>query len=309
MFYLTELGNRLKEAREAKGFSLDDLQELTKIQKRYLVGIEEGNYSMMPGKFYVRAFIKQYCEAVGLDSEEIFNEFKSEVPSVYSEELPEQLSRVQTRKTLPAKDSKFAEMLPKILGVIVVIGVAILIWVLVSNSMSKTNGDDKKNDKPNEVVGYNESNDFNGKEDKEDKTNKKQDEEKADTTDNKDDSDNNATEEEKEVETEQDLAVVSSSGKNSTYELKNTDSFKLKVTSKGSPWVGITNGEGKLLFQGTIKENESQEIDFTNETEAVINVGRANETEIFVNDKKLEYTISPNEMTTQLVTIQFTKAE
>ena len=96
---MTELGNRLKEAREAKGLSLDDLQELTKIQKRYLIGIEEGNYSMMPGKFYVRAFIKQYCEAVGLDSEEIFEQYKSEIPSVYSEELPEQLSRVQSRKT------------------------------------------------------------------------------------------------------------------------------------------------------------------------------------------------------------------
>ncbi|MGE7601721.1 RodZ domain-containing protein [Peribacillus sp. NPDC097675] len=304
MFYLTELGNRLKEAREAKGFTLDDLQELTKIQKRYLVGIEEGNYSMMPGKFYVRAFIKQYCEAVGLEPEDIFEEFKSEVPSVYSEELPEQLSRVKTRKTIPAKDSKFVEMLPKILGAIVVIGVAVLIWILVSNSMSNSDGNDKKNDKPSESVGYNESNEFN---EKKDKVDKKQDEEKADTSDKKDDKDKVV--EEKEEETEQELSVVSSSGKNSTYELKGTDTFKLKVTSTGSPWVGITNGEGKLFFQGAIKEKDSQEMDFTDEKEAVINVGRANETEIFVNGEKLKYTISPNDMTTQLVTIQFTKAE
>ncbi|MDA6131043.1 helix-turn-helix domain-containing protein, partial [Escherichia coli] len=47
--------------------SLDDLQKVTKIQKRYLMGIEEGDYSMMPGKFYVRAFIKQYAEAVGIE--------------------------------------------------------------------------------------------------------------------------------------------------------------------------------------------------------------------------------------------------
>ena len=91
--------------------------------------------------------------------------------------------------------------------------------------------------------------------------------------------------------------------------MKNTDTFKLKVTSKGSPWVGINNGEGKLLFQGTINKNESQEIDFTNEKEAVINVGRAYETEIYVNGEKLEYSISPTEVNTQLVTIQFTKAE
>ena len=80
MLLLTELGARLKEARLAKGYSLEDLQEITKIQKRYLVGIEEGNYSIMPGSFYVRAFIKQYAEAVGLDPEELLNQFKKDVP-------------------------------------------------------------------------------------------------------------------------------------------------------------------------------------------------------------------------------------
>ncbi|MCK1983850.1 helix-turn-helix domain-containing protein [Peribacillus simplex] len=299
---MTELGNRLKEAREAKGLSLEDLQELTKIQKRYLIGIEEGNYSMMPGKFYVRAFIKQYCEAVGLDSEEIFEQYKSEVPSVYSEELPEQLSRVQSRKTIPAGDSKVVEMLPKILAVVLVIGAAVLIWVLVSNYMSNPDNDDKMNAKENEAVGYNKSDGFNEEKENADK---KQNEEKPDSSDEKNEDDEVVKDEKK----EQKLAVTSSSGKNSTYELKNTDTFKLKVTSKGSPWVGIKNGEGKLLFQGTIEKDKSQEIDFTNEKEAVINIGRAYETEIYVNDEKLEYSISPTEVNTQLVTIQFTKAE
>ncbi|MEW5549157.1 RodZ domain-containing protein [Peribacillus frigoritolerans] len=302
MFYLTELGNRLKEAREAKGLSLEDLQELTKIQKRYLIGIEEGNYSMMPGKFYVRAFIKQYCEAVGLDSEEIFEQYKSEIPSVYSEELPEQLSRVQSRKTIPAGDSKVVELLPKILAAVLVIGAAVLIWVLVLNYMSNPDNDDKKDAKQSDAVDYNKSEEFNKEEDNADQ---KQNEEKSDSSEKKNEDDTAVKDEEK----EQDLAVTSSSGKNSTYELKNTDTFKLKVTSKGSPWVGIKNGEGKLLFQGTIEKDKSQEIDFTNEKEAVINIGRAYETEIYVNDEKLEYSISPTEVNTQLVTIQFTKAE
>lgn len=299
---MTELGNRLKEAREAKGLSLEDLQELTKIQKRYLIGIEEGNYSMMPGKFYVRAFIKQYCEAVGLDSEEIFEQYKSEIPSVYSEELPEQLSRVQSRKTIPAGDSKVVELLPKILAAVLVIGAAVLIWVLVLNYMSNPDNDDKKDAKQSDAVDYNKSEEFNKEEENADQ---KQNEEKSDSSEKKNEVDTAVKDEEK----EQNLAVTSSSGKNSTYELKNTDTFKLKVTSKGSPWVGIKNGEGKLLFQGTIEKDKSQEIDFTNEKEAVINIGRAYETEIYVNDEKLEYSISPTEVNTQLVTIQFTKAE
>ena len=41
---MTELGQKLTEAREAKGLSIDQLHEITKIQKRHLVAIEEGNY-------------------------------------------------------------------------------------------------------------------------------------------------------------------------------------------------------------------------------------------------------------------------
>jgi cytoskeletal protein RodZ len=55
---LTELGKLLKEKREEKGMSLEELQTATKIQKRYLAAIEEGNYDVLPGTFYARAFIK-----------------------------------------------------------------------------------------------------------------------------------------------------------------------------------------------------------------------------------------------------------
>src|SRR3954471_818912 len=97
---MTELGTILKEARIAKNLSLDDLQEITKIQKRYLIGIEEGNYSLMPGSFYVRAFIKQYAEAVDLDPDVLFEQYNSDIPSTHSEDLPGQLSRVQTKQLL-----------------------------------------------------------------------------------------------------------------------------------------------------------------------------------------------------------------
>ena len=115
---------------------------------------------MMPGKFYVRAFIKQYCEAVGLDSEEIFEEFKSNVPSSHPDELPEQLSRVKSRKSLSGGHSKVTEMLPKIVGAVLVIGVAVLIYVLVANSMGDSKDTTNKNNTQSEAIGFNESKDF-----------------------------------------------------------------------------------------------------------------------------------------------------
>ena len=51
-----EIGHMLKEEREAQQLTLDDIQEMTKIQKRYLQAIEDNNFSSLPGRFYARAF-------------------------------------------------------------------------------------------------------------------------------------------------------------------------------------------------------------------------------------------------------------
>lgn len=293
---MTELGNRLKEAREAKGLSLDDLQEITKIQKRYLVGIEEGNYEMMPGKFYVRAFIKQYCEAVGLETEEIFEEFKSNVPGSLHDEIPDHLSRVKSRQSISAGQSKTTEMLPKIIGAVVVIGLAVLIYVLVTNVMSNPKESDNRNETQSEQIGFNESKEFTQEKKTNDTKTKTNEETKVDNQSTKED-----------TKVAQELKVVSSSGKNSTYELKNTDAFTLKLVSKGNPWVGVTNSTGKYLYQGTLKPNESKELDAKNETAVIINIGRTPEVDLYVNDEKLEYAISPTDKLSQLITIQFTK--
>lgn len=64
---LRELGGRLKNIREAQKLSLSEVSVIMKIQKRYLVAIEEGNISLLPKGPYVRGFIRQYCEFLSAD--------------------------------------------------------------------------------------------------------------------------------------------------------------------------------------------------------------------------------------------------
>ena len=69
-----QIGEQLKAARLAKNMSLDDVQQITKIQVRYLEAIESNNLSVLPGDFYVRAFIRQYALAMGLNPEDLLGE-------------------------------------------------------------------------------------------------------------------------------------------------------------------------------------------------------------------------------------------
>lgn len=297
MLFLSELGNRLKEARLLKGLSLDALQEITKIQKRYLIGIEEGNFSSMPGKFYVRAFIKQYAEAVGLEPEVLFEEFNSEIPNIVSDDIPGHLSRVQTRKSLSDNSSKVLDILPKVLISILVIGVFVFVWYLLAqknagNSTNETAPKDKQE------VTYEESTDLSP-------NNNEQQEEKI--------QDNSTNEKEEVIEEpvapDQELVVSQANKGQSIYELKNADKFLLKIVSTGETWVNIKNSKGESVFQGMLIKGgtESQTVDLSQETEVIVVAGNSIATEIYVNDQKLEYAVSPTDEVRQDITIRYVK--
>jgi hypothetical protein len=105
----------------------------------------------------------------------------------------------------------------------------------------------------------------------------------------------------------QELTPVQNSGKNSTYDLKNADKFVVKLVSTGQTWVNVKNSSGQSKFQGLLSTTAtpSTVVDLSGDTKAVIVVGRAVDTEIYVNDQKLEYAIAPTDVVQQNITIQF----
>lgn len=296
---MTELGNRLKEARLAKDMSLDDLQKVTKIQKRYLVGIEEGDYSMMPGKFYVRAFIKQYAEAVGIEPEEIFEQYKDDIPAQVNDDIPEKLSRVQSRKDLSGRTSKVFDILPKVLIGVFIVGLIAVLYNFLG-AKDQADNEEKPSDLTDEQTVIEESENL--AESKKDESAGKK-EESAD----KDAAEENDKDQEAEEEPKQEIAVVQSSGNGTVYELKNADKFELEVLSTGETWVNIKNGKGNSLFQGmlTADGTKSKKVDFSKETEASIVVGNSTQTEIYVNGEKIEYKVPPSQSVKQDITIKY----
>ncbi len=138
---MTELGQKLKEAREAKGLSIDQLHEITKIQKRHLVAIEEGNYDVLPGAFYARAFIKQYADAAGLNGEELLVEYQSTIPQSENRDVPQVSTGQKTQETMQKSSSlPMADRMPKILIALLVIAFGVVVWFVIQALTGKDDG-------------------------------------------------------------------------------------------------------------------------------------------------------------------------
>lgn len=300
MLALSDLGSRLRMAREEKSLTLDELQAITRIQKRYLSAIEEGNFKVMPGKFYTRAFIKQYAEAVDLEPEVLFDEYKNEIPVAYDDNVPENLTRVQSRDSVSRKTSKIMEFFPKILMAIFFIAIVVLIWYLVTNFLISNDKDPVDNQ--NAGVNITESDDVSPPDSSED-----DDEGDQSGSDEQDDSeDTDKQSEESEEEGEQKITMEGVAGSTTTYEVTNADKYEVmvKATDSGEAWIKVTNNGDKQYANKGIANGESETYDFSDESEAYIRTGRAPETEIYVNDEKLEL---ESDATVQNIIIKFNK--
>lgn len=69
-------GEKLRAAREQKGFSIEAAEEETKIRKLYLEALEKEAFTLLPARVYAVGFVKRYVQFLDLDVEELSREFK-----------------------------------------------------------------------------------------------------------------------------------------------------------------------------------------------------------------------------------------
>lgn len=68
-------GPRLRRERERRQISLETIATVTKVGVELWDGLEHNDFSRWPSGIFARAFIRDYARAVGLDADEIVDEF------------------------------------------------------------------------------------------------------------------------------------------------------------------------------------------------------------------------------------------
>lgn len=79
---LRNLGLLLREERERRGLSLDEISDKIKISKSCLAAIEEGDEERLPHPVYAKGFIRNYARLLGVDNEE----FRESLAQIYRQE-------------------------------------------------------------------------------------------------------------------------------------------------------------------------------------------------------------------------------
>jgi cytoskeletal protein RodZ len=65
------LGEMLRQTREAKGCTLEEVERVTRIRSRFLAALEAEDFAALPSDAQARGFLRNYAEFLGLEAEQV----------------------------------------------------------------------------------------------------------------------------------------------------------------------------------------------------------------------------------------------
>lgn len=116
------VGQVLKEDREKKFYTLDEIEKATKIRKELLEALEAGQYNKLPPSTFVQGFIKNYGKFLGLNQEKLLAVYRREFSA--NAHPP----RILETFTNPVDQRKFRLTPAKVLGS-VILGLVVIFFV------------------------------------------------------------------------------------------------------------------------------------------------------------------------------------
>ena len=129
---MDQLGEDLKQAREAAGVSLREMETRTKISVVALEALERNDFSRLPGGIFGRSFVRAYAVEVGMDPEQTVSRF---IAALEQSEREAAERRAARRPEITQDDRQFLErqkraliLLRMAILVVVIAVVALITW-------------------------------------------------------------------------------------------------------------------------------------------------------------------------------------
>ena len=143
---MKEIGLKLKEKREENGVSIEEAATDLNMRVSQLEGIESGDRSSFKDVFSLKYFIRDYAKYLGLDGEEIldeFNEYLFEQTSKISiedinnakkeKEEKEKNLKILSPYTVTSKDKKRFYIIVSVIAFLVIVGIVIYFVISEDN--------------------------------------------------------------------------------------------------------------------------------------------------------------------------------
>lgn len=103
---MDELGNILREAREAKGLTLAEVQKATRINTRFVEALESSDYSALPTPVHVRGFLRNYARFLELNPEPLLDRYSASQNQKRSSILSRGSGSITPDQPLPLREDQ-----------------------------------------------------------------------------------------------------------------------------------------------------------------------------------------------------------
>jgi len=96
---MSEFGAFLQRQREERQLSLDEVEEITRIRRKYLEAMEAGAWDLLPPGVYTRGLVKSYARALGVSTASALRMYAKERPGEARLPEPQLISQPLIRET------------------------------------------------------------------------------------------------------------------------------------------------------------------------------------------------------------------
>ena len=91
------LGEKLRQAREARDITISEVAEQTRISPLYIESIENDDYRILPGGIFNKGFVKSFAKYVGVDEQEALQDYSRIISEQQGSQTEEETENISPR--------------------------------------------------------------------------------------------------------------------------------------------------------------------------------------------------------------------